>query len=903
MAKNLKFDKKGIKCPSCPSSDAFFRLLDDFGKPIEKVGKCFSCGEFFKAPYSGRKKDREQAPELPIFFHNQKFLENLRQNQKKDNFTDILRKKYAGISAYLDLYNVCGISLKNNEKWQNCTAFPKIDYKGKIRGVKLFKYDNNLHTAKYSFKNEKGKEKLVKKITWVHSQFDMVDLEKYRFEDCFFGEHLIYTSDYKYIGVVESEKTAVIMNYFLGTDWIFLATCSKSRHEETIYKGINEKKVFFFPDADGYNKWAEWLKKNNNKNWQIAFACQMLKNKQDPADLLLETNLGVNFLNSVNTQINHYNATFGDTKMQILEPTEAPNEKTDKKDKKTEKIEKKRVVTVYEILYYDSILAKLLTTIDVLKIFEELKIEDPEYQIFYEKKRTVIKKANKSTSLFEICNEINQLVFFYNFLTIKHIPKFEHVKNFTFSFTDEEFLNTLANFDKMYFDNLQYNISNQKFEQKKDIITDFELKGHIRQAIQMVELSFLNEKEAKFLNQSKNELMVKFIDNLENKRIDQLNFEKTIGDHFLNILEKGKKDCERLNFSVASEEHEAYIYETLQNIFNISNEDVIQLIFFCAATIRKKFHDDFSFGKLLFLHGDSGVGKDTFFPSLLSGAFNIDNSDIVFSQNLKVNNFNSLTPEMAKKIMYNVISDDIDGSNNFTINDVTNAEYAINNKGVQMKVVKHTFNPIITNNFIRVFFNKELDKNAIARRFVVVNVKYLGNNNAQTYLNFFKSNTEHFFNFYASFFAFCFEFAKNIEALRKIESKVIEFNLPLVNKLFYLNNEDQIVIDNFVKIVKKELQNSDIFDAQIFTKKYKENEVIILDKFDFSRCSPKKELSLYRIKQILTLNFPSLEFGKLIKINGQTKRVAILNSEDFLKTKMNETENLEKKPIILQIPR
>lgn len=896
MAKNLKFDKKGIKCPSCPSSDAFFRILDEFGKPIEKVGKCFSCGEFFKQPYSGRKKDREQVPELPIFFHNQKFLENLRQNQKKDNFTDILRKKYAGISAYLDLYNVCGTSLINKEKWQNCTAFPKIDYNGKIRGVKLFKYDNNLHTEKYVFENEKGRKKLVKKITWVHSQFDMVDLDKYRFEDCFFGEHLIYTADYKYIGVVESEKTAVIMNYFLGTDWIFLATGSKSRHEETIYKGINEKKVFFFPDADGYNQWAEWLKKNNNKNWQIVFACQMLKNKQDPADLLLETNLGDNFINSVNTQIKHFNATFGTTQMQILEPAEAPG-------KKTEKIEKKRVVTVHEILYYDSILSKLLTTIDVLKIFEELKIEDPEYQIFYEKKRTVIKKANKSTSLFEICNEINQLDFFYNFLTIKHIPKFEHVKNFTFSFTDEEFLNTLANFDKMYFDNLIYNISNQKFEQKKDIITDFELKGHIRQTIQMVELSFLNEKGVKFLNQSKNNLMVKFIDNLENKRIDQLNFEKTIGDHFLNILEKGKKDCERLNFSVASEEHEAYIYETLQNIFDISNEDIIQLMFFCAATIRKKFYDDFSFGKLLFLHGDSGVGKDTFFPSLLSGAFNIDNSDIVFSQNLKVNNFNSLTPEMAKKIMYNVISDDLDGSNNFTINDVTNAEYAINNKGVQMKVVKHTFNPIITNNFIRVFFNKELDKNAIARRFVVVNVKYLGNNNAQTYLNFFKSNTEHFFNFYASFFTFCFEFAKNIEALRKIESKVIEFNLPLVNKLFYLNNEDQIVIDNFVKIVEKELQNTDIFDAQIFTKKYKGNEVIVLDKFDFSRCSPKKELSLYRIKQILTINFPSLEFGKLIKINGQPKRVTILNSEDIFKTKMNETENLEKKPIILQIPR
>lgn len=47
MAEKFKFSKKGIKCPECPSSDAFFSIVKLNGEIDKETGKCFSCGQFF----------------------------------------------------------------------------------------------------------------------------------------------------------------------------------------------------------------------------------------------------------------------------------------------------------------------------------------------------------------------------------------------------------------------------------------------------------------------------------------------------------------------------------------------------------------------------------------------------------------------------------------------------------------------------------------------------------------------------------------------------------------------------------------------------------------------------------------------------------------------------------------
>ena len=64
MAEKFKFSKKGIKCPECPSSDAFFPIVKLNGEIDKETGKCFSCGQFFtsKSNFEQREYEYETKP-------------------------------------------------------------------------------------------------------------------------------------------------------------------------------------------------------------------------------------------------------------------------------------------------------------------------------------------------------------------------------------------------------------------------------------------------------------------------------------------------------------------------------------------------------------------------------------------------------------------------------------------------------------------------------------------------------------------------------------------------------------------------------------------------------------------------------------------------------------------------
>ena len=80
-------------------------------------------------------------------------------------------------------------------------------------------YDENIKTT-FTPQTGRKRDKKVKNISWLHSRTELYDSEK---PDLLivFGEHLISTADYKYIGVVESEKRQLFQTTF-GKDWIFL---------------------------------------------------------------------------------------------------------------------------------------------------------------------------------------------------------------------------------------------------------------------------------------------------------------------------------------------------------------------------------------------------------------------------------------------------------------------------------------------------------------------------------------------------------------------------------------------------------------------------------------------------------------------------------------------------------
>lgn len=258
MSEKFKFSKKGIKCPGCPSSDGFFPIVKLNGEIDKETGKCFSCGQFFTSKSNFEKKEYEYDI-TPTFNIKPDFLEKLKDKPLVDNFSTELLRRYNDIGFYLKRYNVVCASISGNAIWKNFTGFPKIDYSQKIRSIKCFLYGKDIKTTFYTIANEGKTDKKVKNINWLHAlKPELYDSEKTQFVDCFFGEHLIFTTEYKYIGVVESEKTAIVSNYFFGKDWIFLATGSKLNITKLHLKGINDKKIVLFSDADGLKEWKDY---------------------------------------------------------------------------------------------------------------------------------------------------------------------------------------------------------------------------------------------------------------------------------------------------------------------------------------------------------------------------------------------------------------------------------------------------------------------------------------------------------------------------------------------------------------------------------------------------------------------------------------------------------------------
>jgi hypothetical protein len=111
--------------------------------------------------------------------------------------------------------------------------------------------------------------------------------------EVFFGEHLLAQNPASPIGIVESEKTAVIAsicsNVFPSMIW--LATGSKQwlKPHRLERIGLN-RTIVLYPDADGYSKWAEIALEGRKLGLSIKVSsliekCATEAEKADGADL------------------------------------------------------------------------------------------------------------------------------------------------------------------------------------------------------------------------------------------------------------------------------------------------------------------------------------------------------------------------------------------------------------------------------------------------------------------------------------------------------------------------------------------------------------------------------------------------------------------------------------------
>lgn len=120
------------------------------------------------------------------------------------------------------------------------TAFPYIDQSGRCVDVKLMAYESTGHRRKNGYS--------VNMLLAKTGQSDR------RARWPLFGEHLLSLNPSAPVGVVESEKTALIASIALP-GYVWVATGSKQNLNADRCGALKGRAVYLFPDADGAVEW------------------------------------------------------------------------------------------------------------------------------------------------------------------------------------------------------------------------------------------------------------------------------------------------------------------------------------------------------------------------------------------------------------------------------------------------------------------------------------------------------------------------------------------------------------------------------------------------------------------------------------------------------------------------
>jgi hypothetical protein len=152
----------------------------------------------------------------------------------KNNFFTHLVNIF-GKSVAIDLFVKFWVS--SSKHFEGATLFWQVDNEKNFRTGKIIQY-------------EKDRIKRTKNFSWVHK---VLNLENFNLQQCFFGLHQINENPEKIIGIVESEKTAIIMTGLAMTkgyykDYIWLATGSKTNIRTDWFKPCLNYKLVLYPD-------------------------------------------------------------------------------------------------------------------------------------------------------------------------------------------------------------------------------------------------------------------------------------------------------------------------------------------------------------------------------------------------------------------------------------------------------------------------------------------------------------------------------------------------------------------------------------------------------------------------------------------------------------------------------
>ncbi|MDO6437131.1 DUF6371 domain-containing protein [Cyclobacterium sp. 1_MG-2023] len=164
----------------------------------------------------------------PISYFDPELMNATLKGYKKNNFFSFLKSIFGEASTMeaVKHYKI-GTSLARN----GANVFWYIDEHQKVRGGKIMLYNPST-----------GKR--LNFFSWAHSRLKQ---KEYNLKLCFYGSHLLETYPTKDVGIVESEKTAIIAS-LVFPKLVWLASGGKSGLNKYKFQNLRNRNVFLFPD-------------------------------------------------------------------------------------------------------------------------------------------------------------------------------------------------------------------------------------------------------------------------------------------------------------------------------------------------------------------------------------------------------------------------------------------------------------------------------------------------------------------------------------------------------------------------------------------------------------------------------------------------------------------------------
>lgn len=269
----LRTGSKKDFCPSCNKKTYVPYIETETGNEID-AGRCdreIECA-YFKKPESNEPifTPKHEAIEVKTDYIHPPILEKHFLLPNENNFLQFLRSKYP-IEKVKEVESLYFLS-----DYGRSVIFWQIDQLERIRSGKIMEY--NPESGK-RVKDENGKSA----INWMHKK-------PFNLKQCLFGLHLSKEYPDKVIGIVESEKTAVIMQ-INEPRLIWMACGSLNGFKMEYLAPLRLRKIIGFPDKGCFEIWNQTAEKLNEIGFSITIN-EVLENNpvakigDDIADLI-----------------------------------------------------------------------------------------------------------------------------------------------------------------------------------------------------------------------------------------------------------------------------------------------------------------------------------------------------------------------------------------------------------------------------------------------------------------------------------------------------------------------------------------------------------------------------------------------------------------------------------------